>query len=271
MCLLYSPVERDPPNSKIPFPPYHQHPPSPAALLPLQRHDIRQRPHGGNRQRVDLRVRLGVVVLSTVSIISSPKVREQTNLDVQEVRRLLERRHVPVQVPHPLVQRRIPAPDVPDVALEVLHVHRLLQLVPPLHQGRDGGGGLTSNLMMVTHSRTSTSVNFSPNQYGPGEVLRCSSARSNASKSATTFFSYASCVVANPLLYTPLLIKSYCHAFASSTSPLNPSGYKSTALYSSPTSPSNALLNIRTISLLSLLTIRFVTLSHSTGTVNLPV
>jgi len=29
---------------------------------------------------------------------------------------------LPVAVPHPLMQRRIPAPDLPEVALEVLHV-----------------------------------------------------------------------------------------------------------------------------------------------------
>lgn len=44
-------------------------------------------------------------------------------LDVQEIRRLLERRHVPVQPPHPLVNRGIPGTDIADVALEVLHVH----------------------------------------------------------------------------------------------------------------------------------------------------
>lgn len=45
-------------------------------------------------------------------------------LDVEEVGRVLERAAgvAPVQRPHPLVQRRIPAADVPDVALEVLHV-----------------------------------------------------------------------------------------------------------------------------------------------------
>jgi hypothetical protein len=43
-------------------------------------------------------------------------------LDVLKLRRVLEGRVVPVQVPHPLVQGRIPAADVTDVALEVLDV-----------------------------------------------------------------------------------------------------------------------------------------------------
>ena len=46
-------------------------------------------------------------------------------LDVQEIRRVLEGRVVPVQVAHPRVQVWVARPDVLDVALEVLHVDGL--------------------------------------------------------------------------------------------------------------------------------------------------
>lgn len=46
-------------------------------------------------------------------------------LDVIKLRRLLKRRVVPVQVAHPLVQARVAAANVANVALEVLHVHRV--------------------------------------------------------------------------------------------------------------------------------------------------
>lgn len=70
--------------------------------------DVRQRPHRRDAELVDLLVTLGVVAL-----------------DVDEVGgRLAERlRMVPVEIPHPRVQMGVARPDVPDVALEVLHVH----------------------------------------------------------------------------------------------------------------------------------------------------
>lgn len=46
-------------------------------------------------------------------------------LDVIKLRRILECRVVPVQIPHPLVQARVAAANVANVALEVLHVHRV--------------------------------------------------------------------------------------------------------------------------------------------------
>lgn len=46
-------------------------------------------------------------------------------LDVIKLRRLLKRRMVPVQVTQPLVQARVAAANVANVALEVLHVHRV--------------------------------------------------------------------------------------------------------------------------------------------------
>lgn len=46
-------------------------------------------------------------------------------LDVQEVGRVLERRVIPVQAAHPLVEVRVPRADVADVALEVLDVDGL--------------------------------------------------------------------------------------------------------------------------------------------------
>lgn len=39
-----------------------------------------------------------------------------------KLRRVLERRHVPVELPQPLVQRRITRSDVTNVALEMLHI-----------------------------------------------------------------------------------------------------------------------------------------------------
>lgn len=46
-------------------------------------------------------------------------------LDVQEVGRVLEGGHVPVQVPYVLVQVRVAGADVADVALEVLDIYGL--------------------------------------------------------------------------------------------------------------------------------------------------
>ena len=40
-------------------------------------------------------------------------------------RRRPKRLDVPIQVPQPPMQRRVPAPDVPDVTLEVLDIHRI--------------------------------------------------------------------------------------------------------------------------------------------------
>lgn len=66
---------------------------------------MRQRTDGADGEGVDLGVALCVVPL-----------------DVLELGRVLEGRHVPVQVAHPLVDEGVPGADVADVALEVLHV-----------------------------------------------------------------------------------------------------------------------------------------------------
>ena len=42
--------------------------------------------------------------------------------DMLKLRRVLERRHVPVQLPQPFMQRRITRSDIADVALEMLHI-----------------------------------------------------------------------------------------------------------------------------------------------------
>ena len=42
--------------------------------------------------------------------------------DVLELRRLPKGRDIPVQMPKPFVQSRIPGSDIADVAFEVLHV-----------------------------------------------------------------------------------------------------------------------------------------------------
>jgi hypothetical protein len=52
-------------------------------------------------------------------------------LDVLKFRRVLERRYVPVQMPHPLVEVWIASADVANVALEVLYVDRI--------EAHDGG------------------------------------------------------------------------------------------------------------------------------------
>lgn len=44
-------------------------------------------------------------------------------LDMLKLRRAPKRTLVPIQLPHPLVQRRVPGPNVANVALEMLHVH----------------------------------------------------------------------------------------------------------------------------------------------------
>ena len=41
---------------------------------------------------------------------------------MSELRRPSKSLILPVTVPHPLVQGRVPAPDLPEIALEVLHV-----------------------------------------------------------------------------------------------------------------------------------------------------
>ena len=43
--------------------------------------------------------------------------------DMLKLRRVLERRHVPIQVSQPLMQRRITRSDITDIALEMLHIH----------------------------------------------------------------------------------------------------------------------------------------------------
>ena len=95
----------------------------------VKRQDVRDRADGRDLELVDLPVRLGIVVLPCPSasfvIVAYGSAEQPTYLDVQEVVRLLEGRHVPVQVAHPLVKVRIPGPDVANIALEVLHVHGL--------------------------------------------------------------------------------------------------------------------------------------------------
>lgn len=46
-------------------------------------------------------------------------------LDMFELRGILEGRNVPVQVAHPLVEMRISAANVGEIALEVLDVYRV--------------------------------------------------------------------------------------------------------------------------------------------------
>lgn len=44
------------------------------------------------------------------------------SLNMREFCRLAKRRDIPIQIPQPLMQMRITAPDVPDIGLEMLHV-----------------------------------------------------------------------------------------------------------------------------------------------------
>ena len=46
-------------------------------------------------------------------------------LDMLKLRRLSKCRHVPIQFPQPFVQRGVPRADIPNVAFEVLDVHRI--------------------------------------------------------------------------------------------------------------------------------------------------
>lgn len=46
-------------------------------------------------------------------------------LDMRELSRILKSRHVPVQIPDPLVDGGVAAADVADVCLEVLNVDRV--------------------------------------------------------------------------------------------------------------------------------------------------
>lgn len=43
-------------------------------------------------------------------------------LNMRKLRRIAKRRDIPVQIPQPLMDIRIPRSDVPDVRLEVLHI-----------------------------------------------------------------------------------------------------------------------------------------------------
>jgi hypothetical protein len=67
--------------------------------------NIRQRPNRRNSKLVDLRMTLGIMLL-----------------DMLKLRRILERRPVPVQVTQPLVQVWVSGANIADVALEVLDV-----------------------------------------------------------------------------------------------------------------------------------------------------
>jgi len=100
--------------------------------LLVEGQDVWDRAQGRDPVRVDLAVRLGIVVLprrqplSTIDFNSPPpRLRVRSYLDVQEVGRVLEGRHVPVQVACPAVQQRVSRADVADVALEMLHVYGL--------------------------------------------------------------------------------------------------------------------------------------------------
>ena len=44
-------------------------------------------------------------------------------LNMLKLCRLAKCRHSPVQIPQPLVQRRVAAPDITDIAFEMLDVH----------------------------------------------------------------------------------------------------------------------------------------------------
>lgn len=46
-------------------------------------------------------------------------------LDMRKLRRLPKSLYIPIQMPQPLVQIRIPGPDVADIAFEMLHIHRI--------------------------------------------------------------------------------------------------------------------------------------------------
>ena len=122
----------------------------------------------------------------------------------------------------------------------------------------------SSNLTSVGKSRTSASVRTSPAMYL--RLPKISSHLSRQRNSSVTAASYAPCDVANPHLYTPLLMPWYTHSLTSSMAALSASGYRSSSLFVA--NALNCELRSLMISLLSLLTIVFVCLSHRMGTVN---
>jgi hypothetical protein len=56
-------------------------------------------------------------------LIDLPMALGVVLLDMLKLRRVPECRIIPVQVSHPLVKRRVPTSNVPNIALEVLHIH----------------------------------------------------------------------------------------------------------------------------------------------------
>ncbi len=68
--------------------------------------NIRQRTNRRNRKLINLLMRLGIVLL-----------------DMLKVRRIPERGQIPVQPPYPAVNSGVSGADIPNIALEVLHVH----------------------------------------------------------------------------------------------------------------------------------------------------
>lgn len=70
--------------------------------------NVRQRPHGRDAEWINLFVTLGIVLL-----------------DMLKLRGLAKGRHLPIQLPEPVMKGRIAASDVADVALEVLDVDRI--------------------------------------------------------------------------------------------------------------------------------------------------
>lgn len=70
--------------------------------------NIRHWSNGGNRELINLPMRLGIVLLN-----------------VLKVRRIPERWQIPVQPTHPAVNSWISRPDITNIALEMLHVDRV--------------------------------------------------------------------------------------------------------------------------------------------------
>ena len=87
---------------------------SPNELLPLLHsphllilgEDIRNRPNGRDGKLVDLLMTLCIMLL-----------------DMLEISRLSERRHIPVQLAHPAMNSGIPGTNITNITLKMLNIH----------------------------------------------------------------------------------------------------------------------------------------------------
>jgi len=163
-------------------------------------------------------------------------------LDMLELRRLSKGRHLPIQLPQPLVQMGVPATDIADVTFEMLDVDGV--------EADDGGVesdvGFGDGGAVVVGGRVVGEVGFSAIEgFEKGvDVLFVGCLRTGGGMSVGCSEVGKGCgelYVANPDLYTPLLMSLYVHSLLSSISFLSFSGKRSTFLYFSGRRSSNSV------------------------------